>query len=278
VENVGMKAMLLLVLSVALAGSAVAPPVPQPFEPRMLGSTALSPAFSPDGQTMLFTRQSNHSATIMESHRTAEGWSQPHPAAFSGPNPDMDPAFGPDGSYIVFASGRHAPDAQGRTVNLWIVKRGSGGWGTPMHLPPTVNVSVYAFAPSVAQDGSIYFMVSSKTRQHQLYRARIHSGTYERAEPLAFSSPATKDADPLVAPDQSSVLFVSAGRNGENDTNAHIYVARAMGSSWTVKPVAYRGEYNGDNDCCLTFGPGRSTLLFTGGAGNASEVYAIPWP
>jgi len=159
------------------------------------------------------------------------------------------------------------------------VRRNGAAWGTPTHLPPNVNVSVYAFAPSIASDGTIYFMGSNKTRQHQLYRARLVGDSYEPAEALPFSSSATQDADPLVAPDQSFVLFVSAGRNGANDTDAHIYVARASGSSWApIVPVAYQKEYDGDSDCCLTFGPNGKTLLFTAGHGNESTVYAIPYP
>lgn len=270
---------LAVVLAVTIAAAPGALQVPQPFEPQMLGDTALSPAFSPDGQTMLFTRQADHTSVIMESHRTANGWSQPRPAGFSGRYPDMDPAFGPDGSYLVFASGRPTPGGKDKTLNLWKVRRDGETWGTPAHLPPSVNVSPYAFAPSVARDGTIYFIGSTKNHRHQLYRAFWRGDAYERAEPLAFSSPATKDADPLVAPDQSYVLFVSAGRGGANDSNAHIYVARATGSSWEpVAPVAYRGEYDGDSDCCLTFGPDGKTILFTAGRGDESAVEAILYP
>jgi Tol biopolymer transport system component len=196
----------------------------------------------------------------------------------------MDPAFGPDGSYLVFASGRPAIDAQGKTLNLWLVKRSGTTWGTPTHLPPTVNVSVYAYAPSVARDGTVYFMASyrienTKTYRHQLYRARLQGGAYQQAQPLPFSSPATEDADPLVAPDQSFVLFVSAGRRGANDPNQYIYIARASGSSWgPVQPFAYQGEYDGDSDCCLTFGPNGKTVLFTASRGNESKVLTIPAP
>ena len=124
------------------------------------------------------------------------------------------------------------PGGKDKTLNLWKVRRDGETWETPAHLPPSVNAWPYAFAPSVARDGTIYFMGSTKNHRHQLYRAFWRGDAYERAEPLAFSSPATKDADPLVAPDQSYVLFVSAGRGGANDSNAHIYVARATGSSW----------------------------------------------
>jgi Tol biopolymer transport system component len=271
---------MLLAISLATALAAPSnPPAPRPFQPQMLGSTALSPAFSPDGETMLFTRQTSHQSIIMESHRLGAKWSEPRAVSFSGRRADMDPAFGPDGSYVVFVSTRPAPGASGKTMNLWLVKRVGVSWGTPVHLPPSVNVSPFIYAPSIARDGTIYFMRSSETREHQLERARYRNGTYLHAERLTFSSAATKDADPLVAPNQSYVLFVSAGRNGAKDTNQHIYVARAQGASWgSVQPVRYQGEYSGDSDCCLSFGPGSNALLFTGGRGNESQVYALPIP
>lgn len=274
-----MTQLIAILLAAALA-AAPAVPVPQPFEPQILGDTALSPAFSPGGGVMLFTRQAGHTSVIMESHRTANGWSQPQTASFSGGKyPDMDPAFGPDAAYVVFASGRPAPDAQGKTLNLWLVKRNGTTWGTPMHLPPAVNVSVYAYAPSVAGDGTIYFMASyvaaAGKRYHQLYRARTQNGTYQQAEALPFSSPATNDADPLVAPDQSFVLFVSGGRRG-GDTNQYIYIARANGSTWgAVESVVYQGEYDGDSDCCLTFAPDGKSVLFTTSRANESTVLKI---
>lgn len=266
------------VLAAAIGAAPATLPVPRPFEQQMLGDTALSPAFSPDGQTMLFTRQANHSATIMEAHRTDGGWSQPQPASFSGTYPDTDPAFGPGGSYLVFASARPIPGVRAKALTLWSVKRSGQGWGTPVHLPPSVNVLPYEFAPSIASDGTLYFMGSDAARHHRLFRARLHGDAYETAEPLTFSTAATKDADPLVAPDQSFVLFVSAGRSGANDENAHIYIARANGAQWTVSPLAYQGEYDGDSDCCLTFGPGATTILFTASRGDTSVVEELPRP
>lgn len=275
-ENEAMIKLLSLVLAAAMIAASPALPAPQAFEPQMLGDSALSPAFSPDGQTMLFTRQIDRTAIIMESRRAPSGWSQPHPAAFSGHYPDTDPAFGPDGSYLVFASARPVPGSSAKALTLWTVKRQGTSWGTPVHLPANVNVSPFAVAPSIASDGTLYFMGFTKTHQHQLYRARMIGGAYANATPLSFSSPATQDADPLVAPDQTYVLFVSAGRRGKSDTNAYIFIARASGSSWVISPVEYRAEYGVDSDCCLTYGPGRQTFMFTASRGNTSGIYSLP--
>jgi WD40 repeat protein len=274
--------MLQLFFSVFLA-LVIAPlptvPAPKVFEPQILDSAALSPAFSPDGETMLFTRQWDHSSVIMESHQTDSGWSRPRVAAFSGRYLDMDPAFSPDGSYVVFASARPAPDVRGDTLNLWTIKRRGATWGNATHLPRSVNVSMYAFAPSIARDGTIYFMAMTKTHERQLYSVRRQGEAFEQARPLGFSSPPTRDADPLVAPDQSFVLFVSGGRNGAKDRRQHIYIARANGQVWQApQPVLYQGEFDGETDCCLQFAPDGKTLLFLGTRGNVSRVYSIPVP
>ncbi len=266
----------LIALTIALSAAL---PRPVPFEPKMLAGTALSPAISHDGKTMLFTRQSDGRSVIMESHRTADGWSPPRIAAFSGRGQDMDPAFGPDDAYVIFASSRSAPDARGKTTNLWRVSRRGETWGRPVHLPSTVNISPDEFAPSIASDGTLYFLRSSAAHEHQLERARYEHGTYLSARALPFSSPSTRDADPLVAPDQSFVLFVSSGRSGSDDHAQHIYIVRADGASWgPVTRVRYRDERRDGSACCLTFGPRPDILLFTAGNGNESNVFELPIP
>ncbi|HTU81880.1 MAG TPA: hypothetical protein VMF61_07110 [Candidatus Acidoferrales bacterium] len=229
-------------ISIALAGLAAYADVPAPapavFAPGVVsGEVDSAPVFSPDGKTMLFTR----SATVLESRRTGDGWSQPSIAAFSGVWPDMDPAFAPDGSYVVFVSRR--PVGNARPANLWRVDRTPAGWGSPVRLPDRVNLNAYVFAPSIAADGTLYFLRSSARFEHQLYRARLRNGSYLAPEALSFSNPATKDYDPGVAPDQSYIVFASLGRNGAADKQLHLFIAFARGDGWSgVQRLRYAGD------------------------------------
>jgi hypothetical protein len=46
----------------------------------------------------------------------------------------------------------------GRGGNLWKVSRQGAGWDEAMRLPATVNSMTATFSPSIAADGSLYFM------------------------------------------------------------------------------------------------------------------------
>src|SRR5580693_8600531 len=89
-------------------GPTAAPPTPQIFAPGVVSGPANdgSPAFSPDGHTIFFTRSTANWGVIVESHHVDGHWTQPTLAPFSGEWPDSSPAMSPDGSYLVFESNR----------------------------------------------------------------------------------------------------------------------------------------------------------------------------
>lgn len=146
----------------------------------------------------------------------------PEIASFSGRWRDGEPAMSPDGSFLIFASNR--PTAEGGATldgtwgghvykgsggNLWKVDRRRSGWGTPVRLPPTVNRGTAIFAPAIVNDHSLYFMEATMTTKFHLYRAQYRNGTYEEPKQLSFSDGTWSDVDPVVAPDESFIVFPS---------------------------------------------------------------------
>ena len=79
------------------------------FAPGQIPSGApifAAPAFSPDGREVYFgEKNKDPDMYIMVSHKMGSQWSVPVPAAFSG-MPALEPAYSPDGSYLIFASSR----------------------------------------------------------------------------------------------------------------------------------------------------------------------------
>lgn len=83
---------------------------PRLFAPGVVSGAAddMSPAFTPDGKTVFFTRGNDSGSMILVPHFLNGEWSAPAIASFSGKWNDLEPAMAPDGSFLAFASSRPA--------------------------------------------------------------------------------------------------------------------------------------------------------------------------
>lgn len=231
-----------------------------------------SPAFTPDGRTILFARGRAATRRIFVARRDGDGWSIPQPAPFSGGAwMDLEPAMAPDGSFLVFVSNRPArpggpaldgayegQSAPGRGGNLWRVDRTAAGWGEPVRLPAPLNEGTSIYAPAVAVDGSVYFMQPDAATGHfRLYRSRFARGRYQPPEPLPFSNGQVADYDPAVAPDQSFIVF-SSDRPPSTANSSAIFIAFATADGWDT-PVAL-----GPSGIESRLAPDLSALYFSG--------------
>jgi Tol biopolymer transport system component len=211
---------------------------PQIFAPGEISGPANdgAPTFSPDGNTIFFARSTQKWGAIVESHKVNGHWSNPVLAIFSGEWSDSSPSMSPDGSYIVFQSIRK------KVSNLWRVDRAGTGWSKPARLPDTVNMGNGIWKPSVAADGTLYFVSIDEKRNKRLYSSQYKNGSYQQAQPLPFSDGTTLDVDPEIAPDGSFLIFCSAGRTA-GDPKDHLFIVLRKGTGWgPVTPMRYGGD------------------------------------
>lgn len=274
----------LLSASHSLAAGAFSPqaearPLPEIFSPGVISGPANdgAPTFSPDGNTLFFTRSTAHWSIVLESHRIQGRWSAPKVAPFSGEWSDASPAFSPDGSFLVFVSVRPlAADAAQSTLaghdagtmasHIWRVNRSESGWSKPEELPAAVNAFQWIFRPSVAGDGSIYFTAGRKDKELSLFRSQFANGAYRNAEPLSFSDGSVKDVDPEIAPDQSFLVFTSKRTWPGDPSHEHLFIAFNKGGVWgSIEPLRYAGDdANGSSDDSdPRLGADRRTLYFS---------------
>jgi Tol biopolymer transport system component len=230
-----------------------------------------APAFTPDGNTVYFTRGNSEVSTILVSHRRGARWTEPTVAPFSGEWSDMEPAMAPDGSYLVFVSNRPAQQGAapldgrwgGKTFprgggNLWRVNRKDNAWSAPVRLPDTINASTSTFAPSIVRNGSIYFMrPDDDGNRFHVVRSPWTDGAFQPPVAVSFNDPAGGDVDPAVAPDESYAVF-SSSRGGNMDL---YLVVRAPTGAWaTPRVLAELSSPGSDAEARLS--PDGKTLYF----------------
>jgi Tol biopolymer transport system component len=247
----------------AIAASAEPWAAPEIFAPGVVSgpSNDADAAFTPDGATLVFSRD----GAIMLSQRTSAGWATPRIAPFSGRWMDAQPTLAPDGSALVFVSNRPLADGDAKHPggNLWRVERHGDAWGEPTHLPALVNRGASIWGPSVAADGSLYFMdrVAGKG-PFKLWRAQYRDGTWQEPVLQAVGDPAMQQVDPTVAPDESFIVF--SAKHPDTDEHERLYIAFKAATGWGMPidlgaPVNL--EANDSNESRLA--PDGRTLYFT---------------
>jgi Tol biopolymer transport system component len=231
------------------------------FAPGPIPTSAtsiLAPAFTPDGKTVYIGQQTSSTAkiVIVSSHLTNNQWSAPVLAPFSDQYRDLEPAFAPNGRYLIFASSRPTTPGgteleghyngqvlPGKGGNLWKVARTKRGWGTPERLPSNINANTSVFSPAVAADGSLYFMRCDDGKGFHIFRSQWKDGQFETPVPVSFTDPAYSDYDPAVAPDESFIIFSSGRPPAPKVTD--LFLAFRTATGWS-DPIDLRSALSDD--------------------------------
>ena len=278
---------------VVAAGSA-APPGDstraQLFGPGIFstGDFELTPTFTRDGRTAYFSLSTPVYARmrfILETHRTGEGWSEPVVASFSGQHDDVDPYIAPDGQRLYFLSKRPVRAGERKTdLDIWMMPKRGDGWGEPVHLGDRVNGPADEHYVTATTDGTLYIAAIRPDSRGagDVYRVRrlTTPGDTGWAEPEnlgpVVNGAEHHDTTPLVAPDESWVIFGSRGRpGGLGEIDLYITFRNADGS-WTPPRNLGEAVNSAGTDYCPLLSPDGRWLYFASTRHATSGPYAAP--
>jgi hypothetical protein len=241
---------------------------PKIFAPGLVSTadvTEFSCTISRDGKEFYFTREAAATQfTIFFTKETADGWTVPALAPFSGDFFNHEPYIPPDGNKIYWGSMRPMPDGKS-SYAIWIADRMNGGWGSPRPL------GFYAMYVTSSRNGTLYYTDRGKGGAC-LARAIPENGQYKREileEPLLSDY---WDGHPCIAPDESYLIFDSEDRPESDECGLFISFKEDDGS-WTepvnMKRVISQGRF-------AMLSPDGKYLFFSApGRGEGKDIYWV---
>ncbi len=270
------------------SAEAMAPQGVIPFAPEDLeqaGRVTLSPAFTPDGNTIYFTQADCEKIwqcpqLLMRSDRTRDGWSKPVRVDLPQVARADWPSVSPDGRTLWFSWAPDRARHEGRNVNedfdlFRLDLTIPGAVPQPVDDPDINRIRGGAIrktrfvnnetAPVVTQSGDLYFWSErlDGAGLRDIYRARSDgAGGFERPELLpAPINDAGENDGSWVSPDGLLMLFTTSARGSTAPARLHVSVMRE--GSWS-EPRELTGSL--DSDFAAFAGritPDGKTLVFT---------------
>ncbi|MDX1395038.1 MAG: hypothetical protein R3195_11630 [Gemmatimonadota bacterium] len=217
--------------------SAQTPPGAEVVAPGVVSTAAVEhgAAFSPDGDTMYFTRSTaawgagGGRSTILVSRLAGGEWTDPVPAPFSGEHDDSSPFVSPDGRRLFFVSQRSPPAGSGGGGrDVWVYPLDAGPGAEATFVEGGVNTAAHEYSPVSTASGTLYFASTREggSGQGDLYAARPAPGGFGPAENLgpAVNSP-FGEWNLFVAPDESFMVFESSGRALNRTLPGDLYIS-----------------------------------------------------
>lgn len=248
----------------------------QEFAPGVISTGYAScPAFTPDGGMIYFMNEADGLYKIMQSRRENGSWSAPTVAPFSGTYPDIDPFVTRDGNRVIFSSHRPytAGDSALNVFQVWSVPLTGEKAGVAQPFGPAWDLSLSRFFVSSTSAGTLYFAqrVEGSSTGNDIYRSRLVSGEYRAPEPVVELNTEFSDSNPLIAHDESFIVFFSARPGGLGYSD--LYVSFRDGNSWS-EPRNLGPLVNSEHsENCPGFSPDGRYLFYARGHRNeAGEV------
>lgn len=254
-------------------------PVPDstalPFLPGVVSSDSLdfNSAFSADGKTYYFCRAKKGKWDIYQVSLITKDKYTVALAPFSEEQySQADPFILSDGT-IYYISNRPQNERDTlRDYDIWRVRPNSDGtWSLPENVEG-VNSDSTEYYVSLAKNGNLYFASTRKGGYGglDLYVSKLVNGKYTTPENLGASINTTTDEhDPLITPDEKSIIFTSYNRpNGYGE--ADLYYSQKKDRDWL--PAANMGKrFNTPTyEYCSNFSPDGKYFFY-------SSEYNVKW-
>jgi len=183
------------------------------------GDFEFNASFTPDGKTVFFSKATINFAYIAIFYSRLQGtkWSAPAAVSFTGVYRDTDPFVSADGKRLYFSSDRPVngkPYADYDYKYFYVNLDGNKVVSQPVLLNLPLASGMNPLYPSFADNGNIYFFSIDAGKDADIYMCAYDHGSYLPPVKLPFNDPKFFDFDPVIAHDESFIIFASNSRKG----------------------------------------------------------------
>ncbi len=208
---------------------------PELFAPGIISTIFVdhsSLSFSPDGKQVVWSPVIKNCGIVYLSRVEKGCWTLPQKAPFSGNFVDCMPVF-TQNSQLVFYSDRPMNPGEKRKDGLWISEKNGHTWAKTHPLASNIDLGQVNSQPAISSNKNLYFSTLLKGGKGTLdiYCSKYINGQYTK--PKNLGEPInTKNIDysPLIAPDESYMIFSSDRPGGYGSLDLYISFRQKNGS------------------------------------------------
>jgi Tol biopolymer transport system component len=192
--------------------------------------------FTPDGKECFFVVGGHPFYLIATMRMGKNQWTKPQVAPFSGKYRDWDFNLSPDGDQLFYTSyrPRSGKGEPADNNNIWVVTRKGDSWSEPRCLDFPVNTDGPEGHPTVSRNGTLYFhhRPEGEKAEWAIYSSLLLNGKYTKPKKISKAvNWSGDDYDPFIAPDESYLIFCSAGQlAGKQITNFYVSFRKKDGT------------------------------------------------
>ncbi len=126
----------------------------------------------------------------------------------------LEPFYTENGNRLYFTSDKGSTKRW--DTKLWTVTKTNAIWGNPTLLDNSINSrnnAIAQFFPSISKKGNLFYINTPQDWQTDIYKAEKTKNGFKTPVKVSNAINSNKmEWDPIIAPDESYMLFLSRGR------------------------------------------------------------------
>lgn len=213
---------------------------------------------------------------LMVTRKKGNKWTKPERLEIFGDTKEFDAFITQDGKKLFYCSNRKVRETDTiQNADIWMMKRKGNSWGKPIHLGDEVNSPKNDWFPTVSNKGTLVFSPSIG-RDGKIVYSTMKDGVYQKPIPFGenINSPKSYNYDPLIAPDESFLIFAS--RREGNLGGADLYISfKKKDGTWTKAKNMGDVINTKTTDYAASLSPDGKYFFYTSNVAGSSDLYWV---